>query len=200
MSRRGYALVELLAVIAVGSVLLGIACGLLVLLMGVQQSSRESLRQQVTLANLARQFRCDVRGCTRLLPPDARPRVSPAWRFEGPEGTVMQYRLQGSSLIRGSRPWQRGPGARGVPASRNAQVSLELSAPRGPAIVSLSITTPQGKPTRGTTCAVEIDAALGADRTLTGVAAGANGRGPRLAPAATPDRITSRCPHESQTT
>ena len=67
MSRRGYVLVELAAVIAVGSVLLGIASGLLVLLMGVEQSSRESLRQQVALANLARQFRSDAGGCIRIL-------------------------------------------------------------------------------------------------------------------------------------
>jgi hypothetical protein len=170
--------------------------------MGLEQNSRESLRQQVTLADLARQFRCDVRGCTRVLPPDGKttspqfpgrvgqarqasagppsgthggpplaqgelvPPYSAGWRFEGPEGAVVQYRVQGSSLIRVlvTQGVVREQEAYQLP--EDAHVSLEQSDAREPAIVSLLITTAQGKPTRGATRAIEIDAALGADRTL----------------------------------
>jgi prepilin-type N-terminal cleavage/methylation domain-containing protein len=183
MSRRGYALVELLAVIAVGSVLLGIACGLLALLMGIEQSSQESLRRQVTLANLARQFRSDAGGCTRVAegessifvgrklglsptPGNAKRKASPGWRFEAPEGAVVQYRVQGTSLVRvlivGGLARER----EAYQLPEDAQVSLELSAARGPVILSLLITTPQGERVQDAPRAVEIDAALGADRML----------------------------------
>ncbi len=169
MSRRGYVLVELAAVIAVGSVLLGIASGLLVLLMGVEQSSRESLRQQVALANLARQFRSDAGGCIRILgrvgqarqasagppsgthggpslaPGELVPPYSAGWQFEEPEGTIVRYRVQGNSLIRVlvDRGVVREQEAYQLP--EDAQVSLEQSDAREPAIVSLLITTPPGK-------------------------------------------------------
>ena len=197
--RRGYALTEMLVTIAVGSVLLGIASGLLVLLMSVEQNSRDGLRQQVTLANLATQFRRDAGGCTRFA------EGSPGWRFEQPEGTVVQYRVQGTSLIRVLMQDGVAREQEAYQLPDDAQVSLELSTARGPAIVRLLMAAPQGKPTRGPPRAVEIDAALGADRALltpggdagldhvgngavvsagghagrisAGVAAGANGRG-----------------------
>jgi prepilin-type N-terminal cleavage/methylation domain-containing protein len=171
MSRRGYALTELLVVIAVGSVLLGIACGLVVLLLGIEQSSRESLRQQVALADLARQFRRDVRNGARLLPPDGKPQAASAWRIAAAEGAVIQYRVEGSSLIRALLHGGVVREQQAYQLPEDAQVAIDVSAARGPAIVSLSITTPQGKPIRGSPCAVEIDAALGADGTLLGAAA-----------------------------
>ncbi len=170
MSRRGYALVEMLVVIAVGSVLLGIASGLLVLLMGVEQASRELLRQEVALASLADQFRRDVWGSTRLLPADGKTN-SPGWRFEAAEGTVVQYRVQGTSLIRAVLDGGVAREQEAYQLPGDAQVAIEPPAVRGPAIVSLLITTPQGKPGRGSPCAVEVDAALGADRTLLETAA-----------------------------
>jgi hypothetical protein len=159
----------MLVVIAVGSVLLGIAAGLLVLLMGVEQSSRESLRQQVTLANLAVQFRRDVGGCTRVLPPDAKPQGSAGWRFEEPGGAIVQYRVQGTSLIRALLKGGVTREQEAYQLPQDAQVSLEMSAARAPAIVSLLITAPRSKPTQSAPRAVEIDAALGADRTLSGL-------------------------------
>jgi type II secretory pathway component PulJ len=197
----------MLVVIAVGSVLLGIASGLLVLLMSVEQSSRESLRQQVALANLAGQFRRDVRGCTRMLPPDGKttsprfpgrvgqareasagppsgahsgpalargalvPPYSAGWRFEAAEGTIVQYRVQGTSLIRVlvNRGVVLEQEAYQLP--EDAQVSLEISATHGPAIVSLLIAMPKGKPARGAPSAVEIDAAMAADLALLETAA-----------------------------
>jgi hypothetical protein len=160
-----------MVVIAVGSVLLGIASGLLVLLMSVEQSSRESLRQQVTLANMAGRFRRDVRNCTRVLPPDTKQQGLREWRLEASEGTVVKYRVEGTSLVRVlvDRGVAREQEAYQLP--EDAQVSLEPSAARGPAIVSLLIATPPGKPTRGAPRAVEIDASLGADRTLLETAA-----------------------------
>jgi len=166
MTRRGYALTELLAVIAVGSVLLGIASGLLVLLMSVEENSRDSRRQQVMLSELAGQFRRDVRRCVRVLPADAKRRGSPEWRLAMPEGTVVQYRVQGTSLVRilTDSGVVREQEAYQLP--EEAQVSLELPAAGGPAIVSLLIATPQGKPLRGALHAVQIDVGLGADRML----------------------------------
>ena len=190
MSRRGYVLVELAAVIAVGSVLLGIASGLLVLLMGVEQSSRESLRQQVALANLARQFRSDAGGCIRILgrvgqarqasagppsgthggpslaPGELVPPYSAGWQFEEPEGTIVRYRVQGNSLIRVLVD-------RGVVREQEAYQLPEECASLAGAVrrPRASHRQPVDHDAPGQACpkrarAVEIDAALGADRTL----------------------------------
>jgi hypothetical protein len=173
----------MLAVIAVGSVLLGIASGLLVLLMSVEENSRDSLRQQVMLSELAGQFRRDVRRCARVAegdspifvgrklgqspaPAEAKPQGLSAWRLQMPEGTVVQYRVHGTSLI---RVLSEGGVVREQEAYQlpeKSQVSLELSAAGGPAIVSLLITSPQGKPLRSVLHAVQIDAGLDADRML----------------------------------
>ena len=166
MIRRGYTLTEMLAVIAVGSVLLGIASGLLVLLMSVEENSRDSLRQQVMLSELAGQFRRDVRRCAHVLPADAKPRGLSEWRLAMPEGTVVQYRVQGTSLIRVVTDSGVVREQEAYQLPEKSQVSLELSAAKGPAIVSLLIATPEGKPLRGTPHAVQIDAGLGADRLL----------------------------------
>jgi prepilin-type N-terminal cleavage/methylation domain-containing protein len=164
MNRRGYALTELLVVIAVGSVLLGIASGLVVLLLSVEQSSRESLRQQVALADLARQFRRDVHSGAQVLLPDGKPQGSAGWRIAAAEGTVIQYRVEGSWLIRALVQGGQARGQEAYQLPEEAHVSLDVSAARRPAVVSLSITTPQGKPSRGGPWAFQIDASLGSDR------------------------------------
>jgi prepilin-type N-terminal cleavage/methylation domain-containing protein len=180
MSRRGYALTELMVVIAVASVLLGIASGLVALLLGIEQISRESLRRQVTAANLARQFRRDVRSGVRVAEgdspifvgrklgqsptPDGKPQGSAAWWIETSKGTVIQYRVEGSSLIRALVDHGAVREQEAYQLPEGAHVSLDVSAAQRPALVSLSITTPPGKPIRGAPRVLRVDASLGADR------------------------------------
>jgi len=158
----------------------------------------------VTAANLARQFRRDVRSGVRVAEgdspifvgrklgrspapsgvrfaegdspisagrklgqaqvPDGKPQGPAAWRIETAEETVVQYRVEGSSLIRAlvERGAVREQEAYQLP--EDAHVSLDVSAAQRPALVSLSITTPPGKPIRGAPRVLRVDAALGADR------------------------------------
>jgi prepilin-type N-terminal cleavage/methylation domain-containing protein len=164
MKRRGYALVELMVVIGVAGVLLGITSGLAALLLGIEHNSRESLRRQVTAAGLARQFRRDVRSGTQVLPPDGKAQPAAGWRIKTAEGSVIEYRVQGASLVRSvtDRGAVGEQAAYELPA--DARVGIEVSAAGRPALVSLSITTPRGKPVRGVPCVLRVDACLGADR------------------------------------
>ena len=73
--RAGASLVELLAVIAAASVLIGLSAGLLQLLMDVGRSSEEHLARGLSLTRLGRQFRDDVRAANQAgrLPDDKAP-------------------------------------------------------------------------------------------------------------------------------
>jgi prepilin-type N-terminal cleavage/methylation domain-containing protein len=58
--RRAFTLVELLVAITVGSVLMGIAVSLLLVLLGAEQSGRTHAERSESLRRLADQFRRDV--------------------------------------------------------------------------------------------------------------------------------------------
>ena len=58
--RRAFTLVEMLTVISIGSVLMGIAISLLIVLLGAEQSGRTHAERSESLQRLADQFRRDV--------------------------------------------------------------------------------------------------------------------------------------------
>jgi prepilin-type N-terminal cleavage/methylation domain-containing protein len=63
--RRGISLIELMAVLTIGSVLMGIAVSLLLVLLRVEQTSRAHVEQSTAVYTLADQFRRDVRAAGR---------------------------------------------------------------------------------------------------------------------------------------
>ncbi len=69
--RRGFTLVEMLAALTVGSVLLGIAVSILALLMRIERIGRDQVHQDAVTARLAQQFRDDVHAAARLAPAEA---------------------------------------------------------------------------------------------------------------------------------
>jgi hypothetical protein len=101
--RRGFALIELMAVVGTTAILLGLCAGLIHLLLRLDRGGRVQVAEGVALGRLARDFRADVRAATGLEPiPFAS--GSPSWlALTLPEGRGVEYRVQGNALIRSER-------------------------------------------------------------------------------------------------
>ncbi len=100
-NRRGFSLIEMVAVLSASTILFGIATGLLILLMQVDRSWREQVRGHATVASLADQFRRDVHGAERLTSLAALAgKAGPGWRFQSAPGRVVEYRATPGHLLR----------------------------------------------------------------------------------------------------
>jgi len=102
-NRRGYALIEMAATMAVGSLMVGVAVSVLYLLLDVERDARDGLRLRGELGRLGRQFRDDVHAAV-----DFRP-VTPADAEASPPS--WELRLEGDRVIRYGRSeealWRR---------------------------------------------------------------------------------------------
>ncbi len=90
--RRGFSLIEMLAVLAVGSVLMAVAAGLLHTLMAIQQSGYHQFKDRRALDRLARQFREDVHAATAI-EPQADGKNSPGWKLPLGTNLSVEYRV-----------------------------------------------------------------------------------------------------------
>jgi len=166
MRRRAYSLIEILVVIAAGTTMMGIALGLLSMLIRLEEGSRDEVRRQTVINRLADQFRRDVHAADRLTVPDAPggEDSQPVWQFPLQPEHVVEYRAGQGELVRMER-------ADGEPLNRESfllptdvTVSIELVGDAAPGIVSMQI-TPEGNERPGPTRpGVRVDAELGKDR------------------------------------
>jgi prepilin-type N-terminal cleavage/methylation domain-containing protein len=89
MRRRGYTLVEMVAVLTVGSVILGIGVGMLHLLLRTERTGRQRVPQSRVVARLAQQFRSDVNAAERQMSSS-----KPAeWQFALSDHRLVVYRM-----------------------------------------------------------------------------------------------------------
>jgi len=163
-TRRGLTIIELVATMAVGSVLLGLAIALLCALMHAGSTAREQMEQHVAISRLADQFRRDVRAAERLAALPAAGQKSPqGWQLQLDDGRVVQYRPEPGHLLRSEiadgKPQQqeryRLPGGTAVSVQPRETTS---------GIVSLRIAS-AGKSSDGPGFAtLEIEATLAKDR------------------------------------
>ena len=100
LAPRGITLIELLAVLAVSSVLLAIAIGLIQTLLRASGAARSDLEQQNSVARLADAFRRDVHAATAFHAGPAKDGNPVEWTFDlgvGPRGDVSRrVRLSGA--------------------------------------------------------------------------------------------------------
>jgi len=150
----------------IGSMMVGIAVGLLYLLLRMERDARAHLRSRTTVNRLADRFREDVHAATRLTAleaPGSDGRSPPAWRLQLPTDEVVVYRLQRGELLRtasvGSKVRQRET----FPLDEEAAVSIEQSEGRIPALVSLTITCDGHPPKEPAFRGVSIEAILAKD-------------------------------------
>jgi hypothetical protein len=103
--RTAYALIELLAVIATGAVMLAVATGTIYTLFEAEEASRDQLRHALTTSRLADQFRRDVHAATKMSP--AAPSVDtpqpPGSIFTLSDQRSIEYLPQGPSMLRVER-------------------------------------------------------------------------------------------------
>jgi prepilin-type N-terminal cleavage/methylation domain-containing protein len=95
--RRAYTLVEMIAAISVGSVLMGIAVSLVIVLLRAEQSGRTHAERSESLRRLADQFRRDVHAAVGETA-GAEDRHGCRLRFENK--TSVQYAVNGNEVSR----------------------------------------------------------------------------------------------------
>jgi type II secretory pathway pseudopilin PulG len=157
--RRGISLIEMIAVMGIGAVMMGVAVTLLYTLLRTEGSGREHVRQSSVLGRLADQFRRDVHAAkTVAAAPDGEGR-----QFELAPGQTVTYRFQRGTLTRTEQvdgtPQRRESYA--LPPGTTA--TIRIPADTQPALVSLMITpvAEASGPAGGR--AIHIDAVLARD-------------------------------------
>lgn len=96
-ARRGETIITLLAVIAVASVLMGLAMTILVMAIQTERLTRQQLRDTAMLARLARQFRDDVHRAGAV---EASAGSEPAWTFPMPGDAKVVYSAVPGAVVR----------------------------------------------------------------------------------------------------
>ena len=101
MSRRGFTLIEMLAAITVGSVMLGIGVGILHLLLRAEGTGRERVHKTQVLTHLAEQFRNDMGAAVKqTLAQSDRPKQ---WQFALADNRTVTYRALPGEVRRDER-------------------------------------------------------------------------------------------------
>lgn len=97
-NRRAFTLVEMMVVISVGSVLMGLALGMVHRTMRAESTVRTHARVERTAARLSRQFRHDIHEAESVLL-DQQSDV-PLLQLILPDQRPITYRIESSSLLR----------------------------------------------------------------------------------------------------
>jgi prepilin-type N-terminal cleavage/methylation domain-containing protein len=100
MRRSAYTLVEMLTAISVGSVLMGIAVSLVIVLLGAEQSGRTHAERSESLRRLADQFRRDVHAAVGET---AGAEDRHGCRLRLADNTSVQYTVGGNGVSREER-------------------------------------------------------------------------------------------------
>ena len=171
--RKGFSLVEVMVAMAVGSVLMAIVVGLLYTLMETDRTSREHLRLRIAAARLADQFRRDAHAAVGLTgPPDVAEdgaEVLPVWELELPPDRVVEYRVEGHSLLRTERAGGEVVKREWFGLPPHAVASIERSGEQGQPIATLRIVPDVDPPGTPAWRPLRIDAVLALDHRFANV-------------------------------
>jgi prepilin-type N-terminal cleavage/methylation domain-containing protein len=96
MHRRGFTLIEMVAALTVGTVIMGIGVGMVHLLLRTERTGRGRVPQSRIVARLAQQFRSDVNAAERQV---AGAKAA-QWQFE-----LAQHRLVSYRAVPGGVEW-----------------------------------------------------------------------------------------------
>jgi len=164
--RRAYSLVEMLVVIATGTAMMGVALGLLHMLMRMEQDSLNEVSQQGELDRLADQFRRDVHAADRFAVPSAPGKEDspPAWQLALEADHVVEYRAEQEELIRLERKGDQVLRGDSFLPPAGTTVSIDLVGEAAPGIVSLRIARDASQPPSSIGPGLRVDAELGKDR------------------------------------
>jgi prepilin-type N-terminal cleavage/methylation domain-containing protein len=163
IDRRGFTLIEMLAALTIGSVVLGISVSMLALLLRVERLGREHVQQDGVTVRLAEQFRDDAHAALPPAPTDARNKGP--WRFVLASDRTVTYRalpeaVDREEAVAGKRVRYE---SYTLPAGWAARVLV--AADGKPPLASLIVTSTETP--RRTDGEVRIDAVLGRDQRFT---------------------------------
>jgi type II secretory pathway component PulJ len=158
--RRGISLIEMIAVITVGAVLMGVAMSLLVMLLKVERTGRAHVEQSAAVYALADQFRRDVRAADRAAAGESKGAAEIVGLYQG-KTRVVRYESAGGDIQRVEKA--DGKMVRresyALPSEWSATVDVESKA--RPEVVRMTL-GPKEASMRATR-EVRIEAALGQD-------------------------------------
>lgn len=99
---RGYALIEMLAVIAITSTIMGIVGVVSHTLLRSERSSRTELVEEMAYLRLSRDFRRDVHNAIKVeeIPEKTDAKTPVGVRLEPSDGPLVEYRTEGNAVIR----------------------------------------------------------------------------------------------------
>lgn len=161
--RRAYTLLEMLAVITIGSTLMGITTSALYLFVKMEGQGRQNHQRQTSLARLADRFRRDVHASQRPPHVEGQAPEQVAWKFETGEHEAIEYRSESGGLTRLETANGKIRRQEWYPLAEPCAVSLELK-PEGPVqMVSLRITAPPSAGHAAPGISLRIEAQLAAD-------------------------------------
>ncbi len=171
--RRGVSLIEMIAAMGIGAVMMGVAVSLLYTLLRTEGSGREHLRHSSVLGRLADQFRRDVHEAKSVGDlSDGEETVGgvsdgEGRQFELAPGRTVTYRLEPGTLVRSEQVDGEVQRRESFALPPGTTASIRIQAGTDPTIVSLMITPvaePARQPGRRT---ARIDAVLARDRRFT---------------------------------
>jgi prepilin-type N-terminal cleavage/methylation domain-containing protein len=168
MSRRGFTLIEAIAAITVGSVMLGIGVGILHLLMRAEETGRERVHNAQVFNRLAEQFRSDVGAAVRQIPTQGdRPMQ---WRFAMAGDRTVTYQALPGEVRRDERSADKLVRQESYALPQGYEALINIEADAKPAVAELTITASDAPlPTLAKMCVI---ARLGKDHRFTKSPAG----------------------------
>ncbi len=163
--RSGFMLIELLVVITVGSVMMGIAVGLLYTLMQMDGKSRESSQDLAGLARLAEQFRADVHAASAWTPlGQSAPQGAgyPGWKLQCTGDWEIEYHAKEGTLFRTETAGGQARSRESYHLPAGAVAAIQSPEPAAvPGLLRLDIVSDKSLPVKAGVRPRRIEAVLG---------------------------------------
>jgi prepilin-type N-terminal cleavage/methylation domain-containing protein len=157
--RRAFTLIEMITAMSVGTVLMGVAVSVLIVLLGAEQSGRTHFQRSESLRRLADQFRRDVHAAVGETA--AGPEDRPGRRFSLADNASVQYAIDADRVSREQRIGAKVVRRESYTLPKGSTATIAVDRTTSPWMLSLTIMPkePAMRPGRE----VRIDALLGRD-------------------------------------
>jgi prepilin-type N-terminal cleavage/methylation domain-containing protein len=163
--RRGFTLLEMLVVIAVSTIIVGIAVSLVITMMHLEKQSRKRLGSFRIQGQLAEQYRRDVRAATGLSPVKTADKEGEqaGCELQFDSERLVRYRVDGPRIVRTELAGDRPVRNESYRLLSGATAQFQLPEGESPAIAGLRIVPRDDAKRRVPVQSLRIEAVLAAD-------------------------------------
>jgi prepilin-type N-terminal cleavage/methylation domain-containing protein len=162
--RKGFTLVELLAVITVSSFVLGLCVATVYALMRMEQAGRARLAEGASLGRLSLTFRDDVRAATGARPSAGDDRNPARLELALPEGRTVEYQARRGELLRTERSGGKVDHMDRFRLTAGASPRFATREEDGRTVVGVDVGSPIGEPRVSARRGLRVEAVLGLGR------------------------------------